>query len=153
MGKKLFRFLLFASLLTWCFGFSYTVLSQDPNAVKVFKPFVSTFYDNVCHQDAAKTISLSEYSFLVCSRCTGIYFGALIIAFIAVFILKEIRIPSKIFKLIILILLSDVVINNFILEGYNKVTAFITGFLFGSFILLILISLIEKSFFSKTLKV
>jgi uncharacterized membrane protein len=148
MGK-LIRIFLLLFILTWCAGYSSLILSTGSDTIKVFQPVLNMFYNNVCHQDLNKTIEINGFHFFVCARCTGIYFGALLFAFAAVIFLKEIRIPVKMHTLSIILLLIDVIINNLFLVNYSRVTAFITGLIFGSIVFLVLLNLIENSFQTK----
>jgi uncharacterized membrane protein len=143
--NKPLRLLLFLLLGIWCIGFSLNVISPGSTEAVVFSPVINLFYDNICHQDQNKTIELNGFSFFICARCTGIYTGALLVAFISIFFFKEIKIPFRLITLTMIVLSADVVINNFINSGYNKTTAFLTGFLGGTVLLPVIISLFEKS--------
>jgi|SRR5690606_24960078 len=139
---KHFSFIIFVLLLFWCAGFSINVISNNSGTTKALIPLLNIFYDNVCHQQSGKNLLTGDNYFLVCSRCTGIYFGALFSSFIFLFHFRKIKISLKIFLSVCVILLADVVINNFVFISYNKISAFATGLLFGSVILLMIIEIL-----------
>jgi len=74
---------------------------------------------------------------LVCSRCAGIYFGALITALVLLFT-HNINIHLKFFFLSLIVMIIDVLLVNFNFYDYNKTVSFITGSFFGvsSFLLI-----------------
>jgi hypothetical protein len=55
----------------------------------------------------------------------------------------------KIFSIASIVLLTDVILNNFIFNFYNKISAFITGLLFGTACFLIIINIIEDQILVK----
>jgi len=147
--KIYFRLLVFFIVLTWCVGFSLKVLTSNSGFSIASTPVLNLFYHNMCHQDESKLISISGINFLVCARCSGIYIGALLSSMFMVLLFRKNSFSLKILSVTSLILLIDVVLNNFILDKYNRSSAFITGLLFGSACFLIVINTIEENFFIK----
>ncbi|OGU74470.1 MAG: hypothetical protein A2V93_10320 [Ignavibacteria bacterium RBG_16_34_14] len=139
-----FRLIIFFSILTWCTGFTLNVLTNGSEVSAASIPLLNFFYDNVCHQDEDKLISLSGFNFLVCARCSGIYFGALISSLFLLISFKKKEDPLRIFSIASIILFADVILNNFLLSSYNKISAFITGLFFGSVCFLIILNQIEE---------
>ncbi len=132
-----FRIIILLSILTWCLGFSLNVLVHGSDISIASTGLFNFVYDNICHQDKDKLISINGYNFLVCARCSGIYFGALLSSVFLLFSFRNKEIPLKLFLSASVILFADVVINNFFLSTYNKISAFTTGLFFGSVCLLI----------------
>ncbi|MCF8242148.1 MAG: DUF2085 domain-containing protein [Melioribacteraceae bacterium] len=102
------------------------------NEIVILLPFVKSIYGNVCHQDSAKVIEIAGISTLVCSRCLGIYSGALISS-ILILITSGIEIKSN--KLLFIFaapMIIDVAAYSSGLYSYNKTAAFVTGLLLGS---------------------
>ncbi|RPI66028.1 MAG: DUF2085 domain-containing protein, partial [Ignavibacteriales bacterium] len=112
-------------------------------------PVLSLLYDNVCHQDGDKLISAGGFNFLVCARCSGIYFGALLASAFLLFRPKRINIKQQVFIGACIILFADVVINNFLLNNYNMISALVTGLLFGSLSLIIVLNLLQEYLFHR----
>ena len=144
-----FRFIAFTSLLAWCAGFTLNAFTNGSDISIAATPLFNFFYDNVCHQDNDKIISLNGFGILVCARCTGIYIGALVASVLLLFPLQKKEIPIKIFSLASFLLLTDVLLNNFVFSSYNKISAFTTGIFFGSICLIIVLNVLEKHFLMK----
>jgi uncharacterized membrane protein len=142
--KILLRIFIFLGILVWCAGFSFNLLSPDSNTSLVFTPLLNLFYDNVCHQSEDKLILFNKFHFLVCARCAGIYSGALAASALLLIFVRKILISSKYFLIVSLILLSDVILNNYVFNPYNKISAFITGLLFGLICFIITLNLLEE---------
>jgi uncharacterized membrane protein len=82
---------------------------------------------------------------MVCARCTGIYFGALIAAIfnllpVSISISKRMLIYSSI------PILADVVLFNFGFYHYSKIIAFITGNIFGATVFIFIFEIIKDYF-------
>lgn len=142
---KYFSLIIFIVLFFWCAGFSINVILNNSGTAQALSPLLNIFYDNVCHQQEAKNLLTGNY-FHVCSRCTGIYFGALITSLIFLLFFRKIKINLKLFLTACAILLADVLLNNFILVSYNKISAFATGLLFGSIAFFMILELLPNSF-------
>jgi len=145
---RIFRISIFLLLLAWCTGFSLLPISPNNEAVLVFQPALKKIYSSFCHQDQEKTIHLGEY-FLVCARCSGIYFGAALTALISIFIFlnKEIHLNVRTGIILTLPMLCDVVLFNIGIYSYSITAAFTTGIIFGSAAIIFILSLIENNFF------
>lgn len=116
---------------------------------KVSYPLLKLFYSHVCHQSTAKSFFCNNNYFLVCARCSGIYFAVLITSFITLFITKPLKIKTSFLILLSIPMFLDVVLYNTGTYQYNKFTAYLTGLLFGSAVFLYILSGIENSFFQK----
>jgi uncharacterized membrane protein len=141
---------LFIFILIWCAGFSINALSPNIYS-KAAAPFLKLSYSHTCHQNSERTISVSGENFLVCSRCTGIYAGALFISFILIFKRKKFFISKKIFILSFVPLALDLLLYNLSIYDYQKSIAFATGFLSGSAAIIYISSILENIFTQKKL--
>lgn len=141
MNRIILRVIIFFLLLLWCVGFANPVFLDNGHS-QLLHLVLSPFYSPVCHQHLEKTITSSSGNFLVCSRCAGIYLGALIPAFIYLFI-KEV----KLFFLIpaVLIMLADIFLVNAGVYSYSKTVAISTGLFLGFTVFPYILSAIEKS--------
>jgi uncharacterized membrane protein len=146
--KIYLRLIIFFAILFWCAGFTFTVFSNGSSASIASIPILNIFYNNVCHQDESKLISFNGFNFLVCSRCSGIYFGALLSSVFLLLSFKR-NITYRIFSIAAIFLLVDVILNNFLLGSYNKISAFATGLFFGFACLSIFIHQLESHILTK----
>ena len=144
-----FRLIIFFAILTWCVGFTLNVFTNGTGFSIASTPLFNFFYDNACHQNESKLISFNGFSFLVCARCSGIYTGGLLSSVLLLLSLNKKEIPLKIFSIAAIVLLTDVILNNFLLNSYNKISAFITGLFFGSVCFLVIINLMEDHILAK----
>lgn len=143
-----FRIILFFVLLFWCIGFSLKSIFPHSIEVMIFSPVLKKIYSSVCYQDEFKTFTVSGEKLFVCIRCTGIYLGALIFSFIAIF-LKRIRINKKLFLAGLSAVIADVVIYSSGIFNYSKYFAFVTGVFFGSAAFLYILIILESEFFNE----
>jgi uncharacterized membrane protein len=86
---------------------------------------------------------------MVCARCTGIYFGAMIASLlnllpVSVSISKRFLIYSA------LPMIIDVIMLNAEIYHYNKLVAFITGNIFGASVFIFIFEIIKDYFFELT---
>lgn len=130
----------------WIYGFLTPVLLDIDNSFLQFL-FART-YSTMCHQDSARCITIGNEHLLVCARCAGIYFGAFITCLINLF-RKPIHIDKKIFIFMSLPMLLDIISVLMGLYQYSKIVASLTGLIFGSFLLLLIISELEDYLFIK----
>jgi uncharacterized membrane protein len=144
----LFRIILFFILLLWCIGFSLKSIFPDSTEVIIFSPVLKKIYSTVCHQDELKTFTISGEKLFVCIRCTGIYLGALIFSFVAIFF-NRIQISKKLFLAGLSAVTADVVLYSSGIFSYSKYFAFVTGFFFGSVAFLYILIILETEFFSE----
>jgi len=135
----------------WCFGFLSGSLMPDSLYALIASPFLKKMYGAVCHQHIEKTFLFNGHYFLVCARCTGIYFGALLISFISIFSFR--RLPDRMNLLYICAapMLIDVAATTTGIYHYSKITALITGIFFGSAVFAYILASIENNFVDKSL--
>ena len=143
--SKFLRIILLIFLLVWITGIISPCLNI--NSLHSIYPFQKMLYSNVCHQDVNKSFACNNIPFLVCARCTGIYFGAIISA--AVILLSNIKLKfkTKYLYLLSIPMLLDVLFYSTGIYPYNKFIASSTGFLFGSTIFLYILSAFEYLLF------
>lgn len=142
MKHRELRIVIFLLLLFWCAGFSNSLFSGTGYS-GILNIIFDKVYSPVCHQNPSRSIITSSGIFLVCSRCSGIYAGALIISFIYLF-KKNIK---PVFFIPAAILMGADVF--FVIAGiynYSKTAAFSTGILFGLALFPYILDTIENSF-------
>jgi uncharacterized membrane protein len=143
--------MVFTLLLFWCMGILYPFLFTHLN--NAFFEFIFTnLYSTVCHQQSEKCISIGSQQILVCSRCAGVYFGALISA-LAFFPLMQIEKENNILLIALLILCTDVLFVSIGIYDYSKSISFITGLMFGGAVYLYLINELEHFLFTSKNKI
>lgn len=128
----LFRIILSLLLLSWCIGFAYPVVFRGSQSTAFLYPILNNIFGNVCHQNPAKVINFNSSHFLVCSRCAGIYFGALAVSFLIVFVKRKFDLKNIHLFLAVIPMLTDIFLYSIGIYTYSKTTAFITGWLLGS---------------------
>lgn len=107
-------------------------LSPLSPKIKLINSFNEFSLDKMCHQNPEKSLFFSDIKFPVCSRCTGIYTGFILISLIILISSLYIRQHSLLFLIASsALMLIDVLVNNFIIESYLKSSAFITGLVFS----------------------
>ena len=141
-----FRLMIFTLLLFWSMGFIYPFLFAKLNNA-FFEFIFTTFYSSVCHQQSEKCISIGSQQMFVCSRCAGIYFGALLSALV-IFPLRQIEIKKNMLFITLLILCTDVLFVLIGIYDYSKSISFITGLIFGGTVYLYLINELEHFLFT-----
>lgn len=129
--KIIFSFL----LLVWCFGFLFASIFPKSGVIVIY-PIIKQIYSVVCHQTGYKSFEVNGFHFLVCARCTGIYFGALVGSVLLLFIRKPINLKPRYFLVACLPILLDVFAYSTGIYSYNKIIAFITGAISGSITIL-----------------
>ncbi|MEG8945872.1 DUF2085 domain-containing protein [Rosettibacter firmus] len=134
--KLTIRLILFLITLIWCIGFLYECLIRFFPFLISYYPFIKKTYSLVCHQDSKKLIELSCGNLLVCSRCTGIYAGSLIISFVLLFTKKIPSVNKRYFYLALILLVTDALSTTIHLYNYSRTLAFFTGLFFGSILFL-----------------
>jgi uncharacterized membrane protein len=131
MNKSfLIRLSFFLLVLLWCSGILINYFNTESGSTILFSYLLNFLYGNLCHQEAEKIISINGFQLLLCARCSGIYFGALLISLLLLFTGK---IKPRFYLLISAssFLLIDILVNNFLFNSYNKLTAALTGLFFG----------------------
>ena len=146
--KLVVSFLLLITAI-WIAGFSLFAFLPRDNQLRTLYPLMKVSYGRVCHQNPDKSFFVNGLHFLVCARCTGIYLGGFLAMCLSFFsITKYFRSLYKYFIIFSLLLLVDVLINNFIPVVYNKTSAFFTGYLFSFFAVYFVIFEIKRNNFS-----
>jgi len=143
MNKNiLFRLMLFLLLLLWMAGIILPVLTAS-SQLMIFTPFIKKLYTNVCHQQSYKCFSIGGREFLVCSRCFGLYLGALIASFISLFFKLDSKGLFKYFVLSLIFMFTDIFSYNVGLYAYSKYIASVTGIFSGSILFIYILNQIE----------
>jgi len=125
---KLFFFFL---ILIWVLGIFVEVLIPHFNYLAFLYPYLDIIYSHVCHQQPEKTLSISGHSLLVCSRCTGIYIGSLVSAFILLFV-PFIKVSNTKYLILASVpMFVDVILYSIGVYTYSKTIALFSGSLFG----------------------
>lgn len=145
-SKLILRFVIFSLLLVWCLGIISNVIISNQAVSAITYPILKKFYGTVCHQIEAKTFSISGHNFFVCARCTGIYFGALIISIISLFYYPKINLSRKLIYLALFPMALDVFFAWINLYRYIKFLAFGTGIFFGSIVFIYILAALENYF-------
>jgi len=146
----LFIKILFISIVTiWILGFIQPTISNNQDTFINY--ILKRIYSPVCHQDYNKSIIINSNAMLVCARCAGIYFGALI-AGLSALLFQFTSIKIKTLLILIVPLIVDVTFTTVGIYPYSKTLAFITGLVFGSIVSLFLLCEIENLFLNKKLK-
>jgi len=149
LSTTLLKFLLLSFLMMWIIGFLQPLLLTQNNSLTNY--LLNKTYSRVCHQESSKCILIGSESMLVCARCAGIYFGALITGLLFLFN----RIPELKIKLLVIAsipLFLDVCLIFLGAYKYSQTIALITGLAFGSIVYLFLLSEIENIFLNKSIK-
>lgn len=149
-SKIYFRFFIFLLISVWCVGFSFKSISGDSAFSLASSPILNLFYHNVCHQADHKLLIINGFPLLVCARCSGIYLGALLTSVFVLISFKNIKFSEAVLKFALVILTVDVIINNLVLNHYNKLSAFFTGLFFGVVCFLVVSNIIENHLWNKT---
>jgi uncharacterized membrane protein len=107
-------------------------------------PLIKEFYSSVCHQIGYKTIQINGINFLVCARCSGIYFGGLIASVIFLFSSKSHTLKINYLFIAAIPMLTDVLLYSLGVYEYSKIIALSSGLLFGFVSISILLLIIEN---------
>lgn len=143
------KLLLSVMLIIWIMGFLQPIIWSNSNMLINFS--IERIYSRVCHQQESKCISIAGTKMLICARCAGIYFGALVSLFFMSFGSTP-KLKLSLFVISAIPLLLDVFLTNINLYEYSKPIAFLTGLIFGSVVCLFLLSEIENLFLNKSIK-
>lgn len=141
--RRLLRIIIFISLTIWCFGFTFASLLPKSEIIVLY-PLVKQFYSSVCHQAAYKSIEMNGMNFLVCARCTGIYFGGLFSSILLLFFYKSYSLKVNHLFIAAVPMILDVIFYSSGIYRYSKITALSTGFLFGFVLVSFILSSIEN---------
>ena len=145
------RIILSALILFWCLG----IISQlfIPENFKYSLPvkLLNYNYSLVCHQNDMKSFIIVGNKFLVCARCTGIYFGTLLSS-IAIILISNLYFKDLLPLISISVfLLLDVILTSLGVYNYSIEISFITGILFGAILYIYILEVLEKFFSSNRL--
>jgi uncharacterized membrane protein len=143
--KKILRIGLFIFSAIWILG----IAAPGFDLFTSLYPFQKQLYSTVCHQNISKSFICNDMPFLVCARCTGIYAGTIISAFILIGFSKNFIFKTKYLIILAAPLLLDVIFLTFSFYSYNKYLSSFTGVLFGSSVFLYILSAIENLLFTK----
>ncbi len=86
---------------------------------------------------------------MVCSRCTGIYFGTFISSLISIFYKHQFNLKTKYLYLLSIPMIVDVMSITFNFYDYNKFVSAFTGLLFGSAVFVYILGGIENLLFTE----
>lgn len=140
------RIIVFSLTSIWFSALNTDFLITIIPQLLYIKFFLLKTFSLVCHQDQEKVLYISGFCTLVCSRCFGIYLGALISSFIYLFGKIKFLFRKNVPVLFISPIILDVIFVELGIYTYLKMAALITGVLFGvicfSYILTALESLI-----------
>lgn len=86
---------------------------------------------------------------MVCARCTGIYFGAMITVIFNL-IPVTVSISKRMLIYAAVPMLIDIIMINLGVYQYNKVISFITGNIFGASVFIFIFEIIKDYFLELT---
>ena len=140
------KILLFILLLIWCAGIIFPPVSPDFAGKLVITQILNYTYSLVCHQTNSALEHFDNNHLLVCTRCTGLYFGALL--FIILLIVKPFKVKRglKPFFFLSTPLIADAIAIRMGIYNYSATFTFITGFVCGAIIIIYIINALENSF-------
>ncbi len=134
---------LFTVLTIACAGIAFDILFPDYKDNFIVSFILKNFWGNVCHQEHNKSLSIDGSYMLVCSRCTGIYFGAWVISFISLFI-RQMKINLSLIIICALPMLADILLYNLRIYEYSKAIAFFSGVIFSSGVVIFFLNNIKS---------
>lgn len=140
--KKYIRLIFFLALIIWTTGIFTPCLKINDS---LFNLITHQFFSTVCHQDPDKSFLCGTDYLLVCSRCLGIYTGALITSFVMLFYKKNFRLNLRPLLFASLPMLTDVLAVSSVIYFYSFAAALLTGILFGSVSFIYILSVTENS--------
>ena len=94
-------------------------------------PLLENNYSIVCHTNAEKIICIDFACTLTCARCTGIYFGALILSILFVLGIR-IKVSLKYLILSSIPIFVDITLYSLGIYEYSIFIGLTTGILLGS---------------------
>jgi len=118
-------------ILLWCIGIFWEIVVHFFPKSVIAVPLLKYNYSLVCHQQTEKLFRIYGYNTLVCSRCTGIYLGALFSSSIILFA-KLKKVSKRIMIISSVPMFMDVTLYSSGLYSYSKLIALITGLILGS---------------------
>lgn len=130
--RFIYKLLIFIAITIWVLLIFVEPLSEKFNELIYSIPFAQIMFSHVCHQNPDKLIEIGGYHTMVCSRCTGIYTGALLSSFIILILPAIKNFSTKYLVYSFIPVLVDVVLVNLGMYTYSKTSAFISGVILGS---------------------
>ncbi|MEP0861809.1 MAG: DUF2085 domain-containing protein [Ignavibacterium sp.] len=149
LNKKVFslKLILLVGIILWNIGiFSPCIFGKDNLFIYYLIKF---FYSPVCHQKIEKSFTCNHLQLMVCARCTGIYFGAMITAILNL-LPVSVSISKRLLFYSAIPMLVDVILINLGVYQYNKVISFITGNIFGASVFIFIFEAIKDYFVELT---
>lgn len=143
--KKLLslKLILFSVIFIWNIGiFNPCFLGKDNLLAHHLLKFL---YSPICHQIFERSFNCNHLQLMVCARCTGIYFGALIISLFNLLPIS-ISISKRFLFYASLPLIIDVLLLNMNVYQYNKMVSFITGNIFGASVFIFIFEILKDYF-------
>lgn len=123
--------ILFILVLLWWIGIIWNlIILFFPNLILAL-PILKYNYSLVCHVQEHKLYDFFDATTLVCSRCFGIYSGALFSS-IGILLGLKLKVSTKLLLFISIPLFIDVILSSFGIYNYSKHFALFTGLLLGS---------------------
>ncbi|MCH7722998.1 MAG: DUF2085 domain-containing protein [Bacteroidetes bacterium] len=140
------KLLLFFLLLIWCAGIIFPLLSPNFAGKLVITEILNYAYSLVCHQTGSDLLLIDSNHLLVCTRCTGLYFGALI--FIILLIVKPFKVKwgLKPFFFFSAPLIVDAIAIRLGIYNYSAAFTFVTGLMCGAITIIYIINTLKNSF-------
>ncbi len=140
------KILLFFLLLIWFLGITFPLVSPNFSGKLVITQILNYAYSLVCNQTNSDLLHVNNNHLLVCTRCTGLYFGALI--FIILLMVKPFKVNRglKPFFFFSTPLIVDAIAIRLGIYNYSAAFTFVTGFMFGAITIIYIINTIENSF-------
>ena len=124
-------------MLAWITGIIFAPMAQ--NGEYAIADEIYFFYSPTCHQIAERCLKIGDATLAVCIRCSGFYFGALIITVIYL-LRKKIQLwYSLIYFLLCLPAFTDFLLEKLDIYKSSQIFRGITGILLGIAIFQILI--------------
>ena len=130
-SKKIIEIFLFGSILLWCIGIIWELVVQQFPQLLIALPFLKYNYSIICHAEPEKLFHIGNYETLVCSRCTGIYFGSLFSSLL-ILIGKYKNVSTRVLLLSSIPMFLDVLLHSLGLYTYSHNLSLLTGLLLGS---------------------
>ena len=136
-------------LIIFSLGILFPVVSPEFNGKIFVVHLLSNIYSIVCHQSESALVHLNDNHLLVCARCTGIYFGALMLLLLILIKPVKVNVDLKPLFIFSIPLIIDAIAVRLSIYPYSTIIAFITGLLFGAIVLFYILDAIENSFYTQ----
>ena len=143
-GPATIKLLIVFFLSIWCAGFLFPIIAPQFTTRPFIEQWLKYSFSLVCHQNESASLSLSENHLLVCARCSGIYFGALLTSLIMMFKIFRGSLNLKPLFIFTSPLIFDAIAVRIQLYIYSKALAFTTGLLFGAIVILYIFEALQS---------